>query len=221
MWEPSVVAQRGEGSLLHVDTLVLGRYPLVCSITTLQFHGEHTEALEELQLVQGQGPSLDTAQYGIMVLAPDLAQLSPSRWPGLPTAINNLGVHAVFAFPLRIGIIALGVLTGHRTTPGPMTREQLTDALGLADALAQLLIGLTARPGAPAALLLDDPGLRFSEVHQATGMLSAQLGITCAQVLLRLRGYAFGHDRPLLETARAILARQLRLDDPDGGSRRP
>lgn len=184
----------------------------------LQSYGEHTAALEDVQLTQGQGPSLDAARHATLTLAPDMAALDPSRWPGLAPAVLGLGVRAVFAFPLRIGNICLGVLTAHRTAPGPMTAPQLTDALILADTVAGLLTGLAARPGPSAALLMDDPGLHFAEVHQATGMLAAQLGIPLAQALVRLRAHAFSHDRPLLETARDVLGRRLRLDVTDNGT---
>lgn len=184
----------------------------------LQSYGEHTAALEDVQLTQGQGPSLDAARNATMTLTPDVTVLAPSCWPGLPPAVLGLGVHAVFAFPLHIGNISLGVLTGHRIAPGPMTAAQLTDALILADTVAGLLTGAAARPGPPAALLMDDPGLHFAEVHQATGMLAAQLGIPLAQALVRLRAHAFSHDRPLLETARDVLQRRLRLDGTDDGN---
>ncbi|MER5304103.1 ANTAR domain-containing protein [Streptomyces lasiicapitis] len=54
--------------------------------------------------------------------------------------------------------------------------------------------------------------MHFAEVHQATGMLAAQLGVDCAQALARLRGHAFRHDQRLLAIARAVLAQRLRLD---------
>ncbi|MGW1995320.1 ANTAR domain-containing protein [Embleya sp. NPDC001921] len=87
----------------------------------------------------------------------------------------------------------------------------------MAGSLSSLLIGLAAHPDAPTALLAEGRGLHFAEVHQATGMLSAQLGITPAQALVRLRAHAFGHDTPLLDTARDVLRRRLRLDIEDDG----
>ncbi|WP_438293151.1 GAF and ANTAR domain-containing protein [Streptomyces sp. HUAS TT7] len=180
----------------------------------LQAFGQHTTALEDLQLTQGQGPGVDAARTGTIVLVPDLTTLDPARWPGLPGPVLELGIRAVFAFPLRIGIIAVGVLTGHRTTPGPLNTGRLTSALVLADLLAQYLITRTATP-AGADRLLDGTELHFAEVHQATGMLAAQLDLDCAQALARLRGYAYRHDRPLLDTARQLLAHRLRLDADD------
>jgi hypothetical protein len=183
----------------------------------VQAFGEHTVPLEDLQLTQGQGPSPEAALGGTIVLIPDMAVLDPGRWPGLPGPVLELGIRAVFAFPLRIGIIAIGVLTGNRITPGPMTAHQLTSALVLADLLAQYLTRHAAAPG-DANRLLDGTGLHFAEVHQATGMLAAQLDTDCAQALVRLRGHAFRHDQRLLTTARQVLARRLYMDTDDAES---
>ncbi|MFM9442407.1 ANTAR domain-containing protein [Streptomyces acidiscabies] len=182
----------------------------------VQSFGEFTPALEDLQQVQGQGPSLDAARHGALILLPDVADtatFATVHWPALPGAIEALGVRAVFSFPLRIGIIALGALTGHRTRPGPMTTDQLTDAFSLADTLAQIAITTAVHADLPHVPLLDDPGLHFAEVHQATGMLADALNTDCDHALIRLRGYAFSHGRPLLDVARDVLARRVRLED--------
>ncbi|WP_282794057.1 ANTAR domain-containing protein [Streptomyces sp. CC224B] len=203
---------------LGLDGLALLLRPRDSSAELVQSFGEHTTALEDLQRTQGQGPSLDAAEYGMLMLLPNLSDptaFAPTRWPGLPGAIEELGVGAVFAFPLRIGVIALGALTGHRTRPGPLSPDELADAFGLTDTLAQAIISQAAWTDPPEARLLDEPGLHFAEVHQATGMLSAQMHISCAQALIRLRSYAFSHNRSLLTTARDVLGHRLRLDNPD------
>ncbi|MEV6547698.1 ANTAR domain-containing protein [Streptomyces sp. NPDC051597] len=182
----------------------------------VQSFGERTLALEDLQRVQGHGPTLEAARHGALILVPDLTDVSSfvtDRWPGLPGAIEELGVRAVFSFPLRIGVIALGALTGHRTRPGGLSTDQLTDAFGLADTMAQIIIATSAHADLPHVPLLDEPGLHFAEVHQATGMLADQLDTTCDLALVRLRGYAFSHDTPLLDVARDVLARRLRIED--------
>ncbi|TGA98805.1 ANTAR domain-containing protein [Streptomyces sp. MZ04] len=184
----------------------------------VQSFGERTGALEDLQLVQGHGPSRDAAADGALLLMPDLRDVTGFalvRWPGLPGAVEELGVSAVFAFPLRIGVIGLGALTGHRTTPGPLGTDQLAAAFGLADTLAQVVITLTARPVPSSGLLLKETSLHFAEVHQATGMLAAQLEIPCAQALVLLRAYAYSHNRRLLSCARDVIQRRLDLGDKD------
>ncbi|MFD6287592.1 ANTAR domain-containing protein [Streptomyces sp. NPDC060205] len=201
--------------MLGLDGLGLLLSPTDRPAELVQSHGERTVALEDLQQVQGQGPSLDAAYHGTLLLLPDIGGLTADRWPGLPAAIEALDVHAVFSFPLRIGVNALGVLTGHRTRPGPMDTDQLTNAFGLVDTLAQIVVTTVTHPDPAQKALLDEPGLHFAEVHQATGMLAAQLDIDGDTALIRLRGHAFSHGRPLLDVARDVLARRLHLDPND------
>jgi hypothetical protein len=52
-------------------------------------------------------------------------------------------------------------------------------------------------------------------VHQAAGMVSAQLDVSVAQALVRLRAYAFGNQLVLAEVAADVVARRLRFDDRD------
>ena len=48
-------------------------------------------------------------------------------------------------------------------------------------------------------------------VHQAAGMVAAQLDVSVRQALVRLRAYAFGNDRPLTEVAKDVVDRTLGL----------
>jgi len=69
-----------------------------------------------------------------------------------------------------------------------------------------------APPGAVASEI--ESGSNFQAVvHQASGMVAAQLGVSVAQALIRLRGYAFGHAVPLREVAQDVVARTLRFKD--------
>ena len=49
-------------------------------------------------------------------------------------------------------------------------------------------------------------------VQNAAGIVSAQLGISVTEALIRLRAYAFAHDRLLGDVAREVIAHTLRLE---------
>jgi AmiR/NasT family two-component response regulator len=49
-------------------------------------------------------------------------------------------------------------------------------------------------------------------VNVAIGMLAVQLKISVEDAFLRLRAHAYSRRRPLLEVARDVLERRLRLD---------
>jgi hypothetical protein len=176
-------------------------------------------ALQDAQFTLGQGPGLEAVRAGAPVLVPDLAYAA-SRWPGFVPAAEDLGVHAIFAFPLRIGAISVGVLTAHRAVPGPLADGRLADALALADAVPILLLdGASAVPSRIEAEPGPPPGWAQSttyrpEIHQATGMISVQLDVPLAEALVRLRAHAYGNDRPIAEVAADVVARRLRFEDP-------
>ncbi|MFD0630267.1 ANTAR domain-containing protein [Catenulispora yoronensis] len=54
-----------------------------------------------------------------------------------------------------------------------------------------------------------------AEVHQATGMISVQLGVSLAEALVRLRAHAWAADRLLADVAADVVARRLRFDEPE------
>ncbi len=205
---------------------------------------------EELQFTLGEGPGPDAARAGIPVLEPDLRRVRPDRWPVLLPAAQDLGVHGVCCFPLALGGAQLGLLTllcdGDRT----ISTRQLDDANTLISALIAALLGdrgptarLTGRGGrvvnggsvanggavangrSPESYddehLWPAEGLHRAVVHQATGMVSVQLGTTLAQALVRLRAYAYSSERPLGDVAQDIVARRLRFGDDGNGPHSP
>jgi GAF domain-containing protein len=167
--------------------------------------------LDDLQFTLGQGPSVDVAASGELVLESDLAQVPWQRWPVFTPAALELGVQAVFAVPLQIGAIRLGVLLAHRDVPGPMRAGVLADMLIFADAAMEALLG-AGGAGLPSARLPARTSGYRAEVHQATGMISVQLSMTQADALIRMRAYAFSERRTLAEVAADIVARTLRFD---------
>ncbi len=194
---------------------------------------EVSELLAELQLTLGEGPGPDAAASGGPVLASDLSEPGASRrWPAFAPAARQAGAAAIFVFPLQLGAIRTGVMGLYREQAGPLSTFQLGDALVFADTATLLLLDAQdhheqqgqAVNGA-AAGAGDGPGpggqtaeltLHRAEIDQATGMLTEQLGVGITEAFIRLRAYAYAHDRRLSELARDIVARRLRLRaDPD------
>ena len=174
--------------------------------------------IEELQLTLGEGPCVDAATSGAPVLLPDLDDaddVEVERWPAFMEEAASAGVRAVFAFPLRVGAISVGVIDLYRNRPGGLTEENLRAALLAADAAALALLYLDV-DGADA--FADDPASRASfqlQVHQATGMVMAQAGVSIEQAFLLLRARAFAEGRPLSEVAIDVVARRIRFSLED------
>ena len=173
--------------------------------------------VEELQFELGEGPCVDAHHQGRPVLEPDLAAPAIPRWLAFTGPAVAAGVRAVFGFPLQVGEVRLGALNLYCDQPGSLTAEQHADALVMAGVAAQavLLMQANAPPG-KLALELESSGNFQYVVHQASGMVAAQLDVSVGQALIRLRAYAFGNDRPLTEVAQDVVARTLRFDDQSG-----
>ena len=168
--------------------------------------------VEELTLTLGEGPGVDALTGGPALVADLAAADCLAPWPVFAPAALHAGVRALFALPLQVGGIRLGVLDLYRAAPGELDREQLADALVLADtACALLLDGAQRDQGRPDGTWPEPAGSPHPEVHQATGMITVQLGVSVAVALVRLRAYAYAHDRRLRDVAADVVARRLRF----------
>ena len=171
-----------------------------------------SDLIEQLQFSLGEGPCIDAYKRDRPILEPDLADPEVARWPAFRGPVVDAGVRGVFGFPLRVGAIRLGALNLYSDRPGILTFDQHADALVMADVVAQSVLGLQGN--APLGLLAAEleAGADFQYVvHQASGMVAAQLEISVAHALIRLRGHAFGNGLPLAEVAGDVVARRLRF----------
>jgi GAF domain/ANTAR domain len=169
------------------------------------------QLLEELQFGLNEGACIEAATTGVPVLVADVAEgVERARWPVFASAVlERSPVRALFALPLRWGSVSLGVLDLYRREPGPLSEPEVRDAAAAADTAALMLLGLRTDPGDPGAGWLDHAVANRAEIHQATGMVLMQLGVPPDEALARLRGYAFAHDRLLLDLARDVVARRI------------
>ena len=173
--------------------------------------------IEDLQFTLGEGPCVDAAQFGAPVMVPDLRtpdDIVVDRWPAFLEGAGAAGVRAVFAFPLRIGAINVGVLDAYRSVPGPLRDGQLRAALLAADAAALALLDIDPTGD----LFSDNADARSTyqlQVHQATGIVQVQLGVPTEEAFLMLRARAFALGRPLVDVATDVVARRLRFSVED------
>jgi hypothetical protein len=190
--------------------------------------GRVSEQLAELQTTLGEGPCLTVLASGSPVLVSDLNDADAvRRWPGFTPQALQAGVAAIFALPLNIGAIRVGSLGLYRETVGPLSTEQIGDALVFADAATVILLegqhsdGAASAAGPWPAGQPPDLARHRAEIDQATGMVSVQLSVGIGEAFVRLRAYAYAQDRRLGEVARDIVARRLRLsrDPPQDGAR--
>ena len=167
--------------------------------------------IDELQFDLGEGPCWDALASRRPVLITDLRQ-ERARWPLFSAGLGDTPAGALFAFPLALGSLNIGAVDLYRRLPGTLTADEVADATALAGICARQVFRRSLAD-VPVPGVDRDSGEGFSrrEVHQATGMVLAQLSVSAADALLIINGYAFARGRTVREVAADIVARRIDL----------
>ena len=209
----SVVGTSGAGIML-----ISGESPsgTVCASNDV------SAAIEELQITIGEGPCLDAYQRGLPVLEPDLVDPETVRWPAFAPAAVAAGAHAIFGFPLQVGAMCVGALNLYRTEPVGLDSDEVADAVVMAGVAARSVLTMQsdALSDTLALGIEENSNVRFV-VHQASGMVSVQLGVPLGEALVRLRSYAFAHDRSVTDVAKDVVTSHVRFDAAPEGPESP
>jgi hypothetical protein len=179
---------------------------------TLCTTDDPARVLEEAQDVTGQGPGPDafsTGSYSRLDLG-DTGGQDP-RWPLLASGtLAALAPVVVHALPMVHGTHVLGVLTlyqrGHHgrvDLDAAVVVTQMVGAALLADGPSQHELG-------------QGPWAERAEVHQATGMVVAQLHIPERDALALLRAHAYSHGHSVADSAHAVITRRLVFSSTPG-----
>jgi ANTAR domain/GAF domain len=167
--------------------------------------------LANLQDVLGEGPCRDAFDLDRPVQT-GLDHQAASRWPQFVPATARVIGHAgvLWSIPMRAADQVIGAVSLYRREAGPLG-EPMDAAQFLADAAAATLI---RDPLASAAVTQSgDIGGWSSRaaVHQATGMLAAQLHVSIDDAFALLRAHAFATGLDLADVAAAVVERRLDL----------
>jgi len=167
--------------------------------------------VDELQFDLSEGPCWDALAIRGPILEPDLRRNPQHSWPAFTKAVLDEEVAAIFAFPLLVGPLKIGAIDMYRTEPGQLSPEQREQTVTLAEIVsrhvlrrAMLVSGREADEGK------ETPFSRRL-VHQATGFVIAQLGISPEDALLLIQGQAFADGRSVHDVAGDIVSRRLRF----------
>jgi diguanylate cyclase (GGDEF)-like protein len=118
-----------------IDPPLAPRYVAASSSASLAF--------EELQSELGEGPCLAAYRTREPVLVSDVR--ADKRFQVFGPRALEIGLRAVFTFPLRHGRECLGALDLYRDVPGPLTDHEAASAQTLADVTAAYLVNAQAR----------------------------------------------------------------------------
>jgi hypothetical protein len=164
--------------------------------------------VDELQLDLGEGPCWDALVSRQPVLEPDLWTRRNVSWPAFLHAIRDEQIGAIFAFPLLFGPLEIGAVDLYSVGPVSLTAEQQNQTIILSAIVSRILLRDA----------ISDDGLSgetttFSRrlIHQATGMVLAQIGTTAEDAHLIIQARAFAENRPMREVAQDVIDRRIRF----------
>jgi hypothetical protein len=184
------------------------------SVTVVASTDALAAQLEDLQEVVGEGPSRDAFGADAVQIA-RFAAHGDGKWTLMHEHGARLGFDGAMIVPLRPHDRPIGILSAYRRGGDFTVDPQTADFLGVA-------LGAALLKDAHVAERDDGLGEAWSsraEVHQATGMIIAQVGVRPEDALALLRGQAFAHDTTMLDVAHQIVERRINLAHPNRGCR--
>ena len=200
-------------SIFGVDgaSLTLGYGDL--NRVTLCSTDELSARLEDLQEVVGQGPSYDAYRRRVIVTT-SIDGAVDQRWPLFSDAAKSaLGTCTIYAFPIKPGPQTMGVATfyqvvGSTLAIDPQVGQFLVNAVGVA---------LVTDPDVADEdrLTKEESWIAQARVHQATGMVMAQLHLQEDDALALIRAHAYAHNTTLGRICEEILLRHLDFTTTD------
>jgi hypothetical protein len=178
--------------------------------------GPEARALDELQFDLGEGPCWDALRLGTPIAEADLSAGGVQRWPAFaPAAAQKVPAASIYAFPVAVGSLRFGAVdlfTKHRLLLSP---HQTRQASAMAGVIGRHLLRSAIDGANDADPVAGSPSPR-RKVHQATGMVLAQLDITAEEAQLVIQGHAFAAGRPVTAVASDIIERRLRFRTVNG-----
>jgi hypothetical protein len=172
-------------------------------------------AVEQAQFDLGEGPTREAYLTQQPVLVADVQNpRTVARWPMFTEQTASLDIGSLFAIPMRVGAITAGVCSAYRRKAGALSAAEVGELLRAVDAATLTLLALRAGNAQQRPENDEVEGTLPRHVHQATGMVVAQLGVSIEEAFARLRAHAYSSGRTLDEVAGEIVDRRLRLE-PD------
>ena len=197
--------------MLRADGVAITLGYLSDSRITLCATSEVAAALESLQEVLGQGPGFEAARNDVVVVA-DLDGDADERWPMLAQTLESrYGSLRVYAVPVHANGRLGGVATLH--TGWQQSLAEPADHMAfLVNAVGAALV-TDAATHPEGHLQSGDGWSSRSLVHQATGMVMAQVRVTPEDALALLRGHAYALATDINDVAQRVVGRSVNFSD--------
>lgn len=170
---------------------------------------EQAARLDEVQFDLGEGPCWDALGSGAPILEPDFRRRGRENWPAFTAAIAQDAVASLFAFPMLIGPLRVGAVDLYAAAPMHLDDAECRHAAAMADVVGRRILESSLTETAEE--YREDTSNPFSRrlVHQATGMVLAQLNVSVDDAVLVMQAHAFGAGMSMMDVAQRILDGEL------------
>jgi hypothetical protein len=176
---------------------------------TVSATDERIARIDELQFDLGEGPCWDAVSAGRPVLEPDLRTRPRRHWPAFSRAVSSEDVAALFAIPLIVGPLRIGAVDLYDLRPRPLEDEDLAKTVALAEVVGRQVLRRAIASAQPDQEIAGPYSRRV--IHQATGFVIAQLGVSASDAELLVRARAFAAGTTVQEVADDIVNRRTRF----------
>jgi hypothetical protein len=166
--------------------------------------------LDEAQFDLGEGPCWDAVASGLPTYEPDLRR-TPPRWPALVDALSSEAIGAVYAFPMSVGALRMGALDLYHSDPHELEVIDRRRAGTIAEALGRHVLRRALSQMGDEEPPVETSPFSRRLVHQATGYVVGQLGVSVDEAALLIQGQAFATGRSMREVAVSILGGSQRF----------
>ncbi|OII36064.1 hypothetical protein BIU98_00495 [Curtobacterium sp. MMLR14_010] len=170
--------------------------------------------VDEIQFDLTEGPCWTALHQRAPVLEGDIVQRPNADWPAFNEAVRDEAVRAVFAFPIVFGPFPLGAVDVYAPDPTDLDHEQVEIAAALATAMGRRVLRRAVQAIEDEEALIDSFSRRV--VHQATGVVLAQLDITPDDATLLIQGHAFARKTSMHQVAEEIISGAVRFERHGG-----
>lgn len=187
--------------LLDVDAVGLMLADQFGQLRVLAASSEQARLMDLLQVQTDTGPCLVCYRDGAPVSVEEVTQ-ADERWPEISRLAGELGLHAVFALPMRLRDEVIGVANLFRARPGSLAEEDRRMGQALADvATIGLLQERALRRRQVLAEQLQNALNTRVVIEQAKGVLAERFRLDMDLAFRALRTFARSRRERLSDVA--------------------
>ncbi|HVL99220.1 MAG TPA: GAF and ANTAR domain-containing protein [Egibacteraceae bacterium] len=166
---------------------------------------ETMEELEDTELRFKEGPCLDAYRTAEQVTRENISK-EAERWPRIVAKATEMGLAAVYAFPIRLRDDCIGALNLYREVTGAFEENDVRLAQAFADIAA---IGILQQRKVADA---EDRAHQLQSaldsrvvIEQAKGIIGERHQLTPAEAFQVIRTYSRSHNRKLRDVCEGIV----------------